>query len=414
LIEINHKPVKSVRCGKFLKLVIRKKIIQSHFFNNYKINLYLIIMNILVTGGAGFIGSYICEQLLRENHHVIVLDNLDPQIHGENAKWPSYMPSGTENYIGDVRDHKMVKALLRKSQAVIHLAAAVGVGQSMYKIEHYCSVSVIGTAVLLEEILEQRDHIKKIIVASSMSIYGEGEYENEKGKIIYPSSRPLTQLKEGKWELFDTDGSILRPIAVKENKPLKPDSIYAINKRDQEEMCLAFGRAYEIPTVAFRMFNVYGARQALNNPYTGVVAIFCNKLLQNQDPLVFEDGYQKRDFVHVEDVARAYTLALKSKAIDGLALNLGSGDNISVLQIANILARILNKDIEPKITGKYRDGDIRHCFADITALSEKLGWKPKFNFEKGISTLVEWLMSQRLTKTSKDSYNELDKMGLIK
>ena len=371
-------------------------------------------MNILVTGGAGFIGSYICEQLLKANHHVIVLDNLDPQIHGENAQWPAYMPDGTENYIGDVRDHQLLRKLLAKTDAVIHLAAAVGVGQSMYKIEHYCSVSVMGTAILLEEILAQKERIKKIIVASSMSIYGEGEYVNTKGQIVYPVSRPLSQLKNGQWELLDNDGSLLQPVPVKESKPLKPDSIYAVNKRDQEEMCLAFGRAYEIPTVAFRMFNVFGARQALNNPYTGVVAIFSNKLLQAQQPTVFEDGYQMRDFVHVEDVARAYLLALESDAADGLAINIGSGKCISVLEIARTLADIIGKDIEPIITGKYRDGDIRHCFADISLLKEKLGWEPKYNFENGIGTLVNWLMSQTEIKSTKDSYNELNKMGLLK
>lgn len=371
-------------------------------------------MNVLVTGGAGFIGSYICEQLLKNKHHVIVLDNLDPQIHGENSKWPAYMPAGTENYIGDVRDRELVRKLITKSDAVIHLAAAVGVGQSMYKIEHYCSVSVMGTAILLEEILAQKDRIKKIIVASSMSIYGEGEYINTKGAIVYPPSRPLWQLKKGQWELIDVDGSILRPAPVKESKPLKPDSIYAINKRDQEEMCLAFGRAYEIPTVAFRMFNVFGARQALNNPYTGVVAIFSNKLIQDQAPMVFEDGNQMRDFVHVEDVARAYAMALESDAVNGLSMNLGSGTNISVLEIAKTLAKVIGKDIEPILTGKYRDGDIRHCFSDISLIKEKLGWAPKYNFENGIGTLVEWLMSQTDVKSSQDSYLELKKMGLLK
>ena len=371
-------------------------------------------MKVLVTGGAGFIGSYICETLLENNHQVVVLDNLDPQIHGENAKWPTYMPDGTENYIGDVRDRELVRRLLAKVDAVIHLAAAVGVGQSMYKIEHYCSVSVIGTAILLEEILRVKDQIQKIVVASSMSIYGEGEYLNTSGQVIYPPSRSLEQLKQGQWELLDEAGEQLEPKAVREDKPLKPDSIYAVNKRDQEEMCLSFGRAYEIPTVAFRMFNVFGARQALNNPYTGVAAIFSGKLLNNEPPMIFEDGYQKRDFVHAEDVARAYVMALESHKADGLALNLGSGESISVIEIAKTLAATLGKNIEPIITGKYRDGDIRHCFADISLIKETLGWKPAYTFKNGVHTLLQWLLDQGEVEVNADSFAELKKMGLLK
>ena len=222
------------------------------------------------------------------------------------------MPAGTENHVGDVRDRELVRQLLAESDAVIHLAAAVGVGQSMYKIEHYCSVSVMGTAILLEEMIPLREQIKKLIVASSMSIYGEGAYRDADGSVVVSASRPHRAVEAGQWEPPDGQGRPLTPIPTPETKPLRPDSIYAVNKRDQEEMCLAFGRAYGIPAVAFRMFNVYGARQALSNPYTGVAAIFCSRLLQNQPPLVFEDGNQRRDFVHVEDVARAYVMALEN------------------------------------------------------------------------------------------------------
>jgi dTDP-L-rhamnose 4-epimerase len=371
-------------------------------------------MNILITGGAGFIGSYVCKALLKNGHYVIVLDNLDPQIHGEKAQWPSYMPSGTENYIGDVRDRELVRTLLAKSDAVIHLAAAVGVGQSMYKIEHYCSVSVMGTAILLEEIIPLRKQIKKIIVASSMSIYGEGCYTNSKGEMIYPKTRPLSQLEKEKWELVDNMESLLSPAPTHEEKPLKPESIYAVNKRDQEEMVLAFGKAYKIPSVAFRMFNVYGPYQALNNPYTGVAAIFSNKLLNNEAPLVFEDGNQRRDFIHVEDVANAYLMAIESDKGDGLAMNLGSGQSISVIQIAQSLAQILKKDISPQITNKFRDGDIRNCFADISLIKEKLGWKPKWSFDDGIKTMTDWLIAEKDNAKKTDSFEELKKMGLVK
>ena len=226
-------------------------------------------MRVLVTGGAGFIGSYVCEALLRSGHGAVVLDNLDPQVHGENPRWPSYMPAGTENHVGDVRNRQLVRELLANCDAVIHLAAAVGVGQSMYKIEHYCSVAVLGTAILLEEMIPLRTKIKKVIVASSMSIYGEGAYRDADGKPVDTASRPISQLREGRWEPVNAKGRPLVPLPTPESKPLKPDSIYAVNKRDQEEMCLTFGRAYGIPAVAFRMFNVYGARQALCEPLYG-------------------------------------------------------------------------------------------------------------------------------------------------
>lgn len=369
-------------------------------------------MKVLVTGGAGFIGSYVCEELLRKGHEVVILDNLDPQVHGENASWPNYMPEGTENHVGDVRDRELVRKLLKQVDAVIHLAAAVGVGQSMYKIEHYCSVSVVGTAVVLEEIIPLKDQIKKIVVASSMSIYGEGAYQNSKGETVYPYPRPIDQLKMGLWEV-QQDGEKLKPIPTDEDKPLRPESIYAVNKRDQEEMVLSFGRAYGIPAVAFRMFNVYGARQALSNPYTGVVAIFSNKLLQDQPPTIFEDGHQRRDFIHVEDVARAYVMALEQDGADGLALNLGSGRSISIREIAETLAKVMNKDLEPVIAGRYRDGDIRNCFSDISLLQEKLGWQPEYEFEEGVKTLLKWLLEQDQVEAA-DSTEELQRMGLLK
>jgi dTDP-L-rhamnose 4-epimerase len=372
-------------------------------------------MNILVTGGAGFIGSYVCKALLEKGHHVIVLDNLDPQIHGENAKWPYYMPEGTENHIGDVRDRELVRQLLAKSDAVIHLAAAVGVGQSMYKIEHYCSVSVMGTAILLEELIPIREKIKKLVVASSMSIYGEGLYKKDTGELVMnPHTRPLAQMEAGQWELYDENRKELIPVAVTEEKPLKPESIYAVNKRDQEEMVLSFGKAYKIPSVAFRMFNVYGAFQALNNPYTGVAAIFSNKLLNDEQPMVFEDGKQRRDFVHVEDVANAYVLAIENSGGDGLAMNLGSGRSISISEIATSLATILGKDIQPIITNKFRDGDIRNCFADISLIKSKLGWEPKWKFEEGVKTMTDWLISEKDNAKKTDSMEELKKMGLLK
>ncbi len=371
-------------------------------------------MNVLVTGGAGFIGSYVCDALLARGYRVLALDNLDPQIHGENARWPAYMPAGVESHVGDVRDRELVRRLLAESDAVVHLAAAVGVGQSMYKIEHYCSVAVMGTAILLEEMIPVRKRITKLIVASSMSIYGEGAYRDAAGCPVVPASRSIEQLKAGHWEPTDAAGRPLAPVPTPESKPLKPDSIYAVTKRDQEEMCLAFGRAYGVPAVAMRMFNVYGARQALSNPYTGVVAIFSSRLLQNLPPIVFEDGEQRRDFVHVEDVARAYVLALENNGADGLALNLGSGQSVTVNEIAETLSATLRRSCPAEISGKYRDGDIRHCFADISLIESKLGWAPRFEFRSGVNTVLRWVLSQTNVKIIGDSYSELKALGLLK
>ncbi len=371
-------------------------------------------MKVLITGGAGFIGSHVADALLAAGHVVRVLDNLDPQVHGARREWPSYLNPGVETRLGDVRNHEDVKAALDGCQAVIHLAAAVGVGQSMYEIERYCSVNVMGTATVLEEIIKRKDAIRKLIVASSMSVFGEGKYRTQAGAIVFPTPRPVQQLKQGRWECQDADGADLIPLPTPEEKPLRPESVYAVNKRDQEEMCLSVGRAYGIPTVAMRMFNVYGPRQALSNPYTGVVAIFGARLLNGKPPLVFEDGLQRRDFVNVTDVARAYLRALECSDADGLALNVGSGQSVTVLDIANTTARVLGLKIQPEVTGASRDGDIRHCFADITRIESTLGWRPEYSFEEGIRALVLWLRDQQADDCVSQAMDNLKERGLIK
>lgn len=371
-------------------------------------------MKVLVTGGAGFIGSYVCKELLKQGHEVTILDNLDPQIHGGYEGWPGYLPDGLNRVLGDVRDRQLLGKLVDDTDAVIHLAAAVGVGQSMYAIEHYTSVSVMGTAILLEELIKRKDRIRKLIVASSMSIYGEGLYKTKEGKLVHPKSRPLSQLQTKDWELKDENGEDLAPAPTNESKPLQPESVYAINKRDQEEMCLVVGKSYNIPTVAFRMFNVFGPYQALSNPYTGVAAIFSGRLLNNHQPLIFEDGYQRRDFIYVEDVARAYVMALTNDTVNGYALNLGGGQSVSISQVATTIAKVMGKNIEPIITGNFRDGDIRHCFADITLIKEKLKWKPEWSFEAGMKPLVEWLLQQKADDKVDNALEELKRKGLIK
>jgi len=352
-------------------------------------------MRILVTGGAGFIGSHLADRLLADGHEVRALDNLDRQVHVEGER-PAYLEANVELQVGDVRDRDAVRRALKGVDAVVHFAAAVGVGQSMYEVERYTSVNAIGAAVVLEEALERRDAIRKLLVASSMSIYGEGQYRNprtgESG--LAPALRPETQLAAREWEVLGDDGTPLEPEPTAETKPLRPTSIYAINKRDHEEMFLAIGAAYGIPAVALRFFNVYGERQALSNPYTGVAAIFSSRLLNDRAPIVFEDGRQTRDFIDVRDIARCCALALSQSDADGRTLNVGTGIPTTIADVAHAIARGLDKEIEPELVAKYRAGDIRHCYADTGLAEQLLGFRAEIPFEAGMRDLLAWLEGQ--------------------
>jgi dTDP-L-rhamnose 4-epimerase len=352
-------------------------------------------MRVLVTGGAGFIGSHLADRLLAAGHSVRALDSLDPQVHAEVER-PGYLDPAVELVAGDVRDRPAVGRALDGVDAVVHLAAAVGVGQSMYEIERYTSVNALGTAILLEEVLERRDSIQRLLVASSMSIYGEGQYLNPRtgeGRIA-PRLRSLSQLEARQWEPVGEDGQPLEPEPTAEAKPLYPTSIYAVGKRDQEEMVLSVGAAYGIPSVALRFFNVYGERQALSNPYTGAAAIFASRLLNDRAPLVFEDGKQTRDFIDVRDVARSCELALTSDSADGQVINVGTGVPTSVLELAAAIADGLGKRVEPEVLGHYRAGDIRHCYADTALAEELLAFRAEIRFSDGMEDLLAWLEAQ--------------------
>jgi dTDP-L-rhamnose 4-epimerase len=283
----------------------------------------------------------------------------------------------------------------------------------MYQIVDYCTTNVLGTATLLQAIVDSKRCLTSLVVASSMSVYGEGRYRTSDGRLVSPGVRHAAQLAVADWELKDTDKQLLRPVATDEDKPLNPTSVYAINKRDQEEMCLRVGSAYGIPTTALRLFNVYGSRQALSNPYTGVAAIFCARLLNDRPPMIFEDGLQKRDFVHVRDVARAIACAAE-EPVPGEVINIGSGTAVSVIEIAEILELEMRKSIPPQITGMYRQGDIRHCFADISKARCLLGWEPSTSFRQGVPELIEWVRSQRDVRDHVDSaWDELEQRGLL-
>ncbi len=345
-------------------------------------------MKVLVTGGAGFIGSHLTDALVKDGHQVRVLDCLEEQVH--EGKKPDYLNPGAEYIWGDVRDRETLKKSLRDVEAVFHEAAVVGVGQSMYQIEKYLSANVGGTGTLLDVIVNEKLPVKKLVVASSMSIYGEGAYRCSVCGPVTPTVREEAQLKRHDWEMRCPRCS--KPIQAEptpEGKPLYPTSVYAVSKRDQEEICLTVGRAYRIPTVALRYFNVYGPRQALSNPYTGVCAIFSARIKNGNPPLTYEDGLQSRDFVHVSDIVRANLLALTTPNADYGAFNVGSGKSISILDIAKTLARLYGKAIQPDIPNKYRAGDIRHCFADISAI-RSIGFSPSIALEKGLSELAEW------------------------
>jgi dTDP-L-rhamnose 4-epimerase len=359
-------------------------------------------MRVLVTGGAGFIGSHLADRLLAAEHEVRVLDNLDSQVH-PHRKRPTYLDPTVELVVADIRERSALGRALQGVDAVVHLAAAVGVGQSMYEIEHYTSTNALGAAVLLEEVLERRDSIRKLVVASSMSIYGEGQYRNprtgEGG--LAPVLRPMEQLEARQWELLSADGLPLEPEPTAESKPLRPTSIYAIGKRDHEEMVLSIGAAYGIPSVALRFFNVYGERQALSNPYTGVAAIFAARLLNDRPPLVFEDGNQTRDFIDVRDVSRCCELALTSGGADGCTVNVGTGVATSVLGVAQVIADGLDKRVEPEVVERFRAGDIRHCYAETALADQLLEFRAEIPLDRGMADLLPWLEAQ-------DAHDEVD------
>ncbi len=374
--------------------------------------------NILVTGGAGFIGSHLVDALVVQGHRVRVYDNLDPQVHGglrEQGRLPEYRNLNAEYIVGDVRDRDALCRAIDGVHVIFHEAASVGVGQSMYEIRRYTDVNTLGTATLLDILANERQRVRKLIVASSMSIYGEGAYKCERDGRVYPRLRSGAQLSNRDWEMrCPKCNQVVWPLLTDEEKPCFSTSIYAITKKDQEEMCLCAGRAYGIPTVALRYFNTYGTRQALSNPYTGVAAIFSSRLINNSAPLVYEDGQQRRDFVHVSDIVQANLLAMGTEAADYDSFNVGTGSPVTVCDVAHALGDALNKSIEPEITAKFREGDIRHCVADITKASTVLGYAPRISFERGMRELAAWVVSQSTQDRSAAATNELEKRGLAR
>lgn len=367
--------------------------------------------HVLITGGAGFIGSHVADEFLGLGCKVRVLDTLNPQVHGEERRRPDYLAEDVELIVGDVRDRDVLRRALGDIDAVIHFAAAVGVGQSMYRVEDYVSVNDVGTAVLLEALAQKP--VGKLVVASSMSVYGEGLYRARSGRLVGNVQRSLARLRAGRWEPEDIDEEPLVAIPTPEAKEPALESVYALSKYDQERLCLILGRAYRIPTVALRFFNVYGPRQALSNPYTGVLAIFASRLMNDQPPLIYEDGRQRRDFVSVHDAARATALALESADADGQVFNVGSGKSRTIREIAEKVGESMDKKhIRPVVTGRYRMGDVRHCFADITAARTILGYEPRVDLDEGLAELVTWLEGRVADDGVELAHEELASRGL--
>jgi dTDP-L-rhamnose 4-epimerase len=369
---------------------------------------------VLVTGGAGFIGSHLVDRLLSSGYAVRVLDALLPQVHPSGP--PSYLNSEAELRVADVRDRDAVASALKDVDVLVHFAAAVGVGQSMYEVVHYTSVNALGTAQLLEAMI-RGPRPRRIIVASSMSLYGEGLSACEACGPQAPSIRPADQLARHEWDpRCPGCGRVVTPLPTPETKPIFPTSIYAIGKRDQEEMVLVTARILDLPAVALRFFNVYGDRQALSNPYTGVAAIFSSALLNRRAPLIFEDGRQSRDFVHVSDIAEACRLAIEREDVRDEILNVGTGVATDLLTLLELLQREIPgaRDIAPQVLGRFREGDIRSCYADISKARTRLGYAPKVKLEDGVRGLAAWVASQTAESLSADALRELQAHGLIR
>jgi dTDP-L-rhamnose 4-epimerase len=366
---------------------------------------------VLVTGGAGFIGRAVCKELLRRGNTVRVLDSLIEQVHGDCER-PEDLPQDVELIRGDIRNKDVVTRSLKGVDSVINLAAEVGVGQSMYAVERYTSVNEVGGAVLFEALIDSP--VRRVVTASSMSIYGEGLYRDADGQLVQNAERQGRKSDTQSWDPLDEQGRPLSPVATPEWKQPSLASIYALGKYVQERQTLIMTQAYGMEGTCLRLFNVYGPGQALSNPYTGVLAIFSSRLSNGQRPMIFEDGEQRRDFVYVGDVARAFCDALVDPNAVGEVFNIGSGHHRSVKDVARSVARAMNRnDIEPEIVGKTRVGDIRHCFCDGSKAEQKLGFRAEKDFDQGIAELSEWVAQQTADDRVDQARAELEARGLV-
>ncbi len=368
---------------------------------------------VLVTGGAGFVGSHLVDALLRRGDRDRVLDNLDPQAHEGGVA--AHLARDAELVRGDLRDEECTGAALDGVEVVFHQAGMVGNGQSMYEMQSYVDVNGCGTAVLLQQALRRRDTLRRIVAASSMVVYGEGAYHCDVHGTVAPGLRRSDDLERARWEQrCPRCGATVRAVATPEEHPLQPASPYAISKRTAEELVLTAGAAHGLEVVALRYLNVYGSRQALSNPYTGVAAIFATQLLGGRAPVIFEDGMQRRDFVHVSDVVRANLLAADSARAAGHALNVGTGASITILDLARRLAALLGRDVEPQVTDSFRAGDVRHCWADVSRARDLLGFAATADRDAELQRLATWVLDQAPVDRTAAAHAELQARGLIR
>lgn len=362
---------------------------------------------VLITGGAGFIGSHLAETLFDLGYKVRVIDSLSAQVHGGNANLPTYLKEKVEFVQGDILNKALVLEAVSGVHAVIHLAAETGVGQSMYQITRYTDINVKGSAVLLESIIQSKKRPSKILVASSRAVYGEGKYWCRRCGVIYPTQRREAELARKQWQInCPKCGLRIEPKPTDEGATLRPTSIYAATKHAQEQIFSIVSEAYAIPTVILRYFNVYGPRQSLGNPYTGILSIFSSRILNGNPPLIYEDGLESRDFVHVNDAVQATILALEKGEANNEVFNVGGGGRVTLLEIANLLVKQLGSPLKPLIAGKYRVGDVRHCFADIGKIESKLGYQPSINMEEGIADFARWVKRQKNVLDLSDKASE--------
>lgn len=370
------------------------------------------VKKVLVTGGAGFIGSFIVDALVERGYEVTIFDNLEPQVH--NGGVPKYLNPKARFISGDVRDHDALKGVVKGAEAVFHEAAMVGVGQSMFQVRKYVDVNSSGTGNLLDVLANESHSVQKVVVASSMSIYGEGLYQTKDGRAVEANERSEADLAKKRWECYDPKtGEPLNPCPTHEDKPPRSSSIYAITKKNQEEQVMVFGKAHQLPVVALRYFNTYGPRQSLNNPYTGVAAIFLNRLKCGRPLMIFEDGAQQRDFVSVHDIAQANLLALEKKEADYEVFNVGSGQPISIATLADTIMTEYGKQVPKDIVGKYRKGDIRHCYADITKIRQRLGYEPRVSMAQGMRELIEASEKEACEQKADFGMDYLEKRKLV-
>lgn len=374
--------------------------------------------NILITGGAGFIGSNLALKLVESGYQVTILDNLSPQIHGKNPEKDSPLYQsliGKVNFIkADICERKSWIKSIENQDIIFHFAAETGTGQSMYEIERYVRVNTYGTALMMDVLLNEPNSVKKIILASSRAVYGEGKYENSDGEISFPTSRLAENMQKGIFDVVDENLKILKALPTDENSKVHPISIYGTTKLQQEDILKQAADLAGKKYVILRFQNVYGAGQSMKNPYTGIISIFSNQIRHQEAINIFEDGRPSRDFIEVSDVVEVCKRTMETEKTNGQIINVGTGIPTTVLEVAQQLVKAFETQTSVEISGDFRLGDIRYNVADLTKMKDVLNFEAKISFEEGIKKFVNWAKEQKLEPLNfQKSLNEMSKKGLL-